>query len=346
MLDPIYRDFAVEQAAKLLSIDSPSGYTEKAAQWVLEAFRSLGCEAHITTKGGVLACLGGEDADHALMLEAHTDTLGGMVAQIKPDGRLRITALGGMQAQNGEAENVKVYTRDGRVYEGTLQLINASVHVNGDYAKTQRSFDTTEVVLDEDVKTRADVEKLGIMNGDIVCFDPRTHVTASGYIKSRFLDDKLSVGILLGLAKYIHDTGIQPQRRVYAHITVYEEVGHGGAGSLPQGVTDAISVDMGCVGEGLDCTERQVSICCKDSGGPYSYSLVSELIDAARREQADFAVDVYPHYGSDVEATLSAGYDIRHGLIGAGVYASHGYERSHIDGVMNTLKVLKGFLHI
>ena len=280
------------------------------------------------------------------MLEAHCDTLGGMVAQIKPNGRLRITALGGMQAQNGEAENVRIYTRSGKVYEGTLQLVNASVHVNGDYAKTQRSFDTTEIVLDEDVASREDVEKLGIMNGDIVCFEPRTRITASGYIKSRFLDDKLSVGILLGLAKYIHDTGITPQRRVYAHITVYEEVGHGGAGSLPQGVTDAISVDMGCIGEGLDCTERQVSICCKDSGGPYSYPLVSELIDAARQEQADFAVDVYPHYGSDVEATLSAGYDIRHGLIGAGVYASHGYERSHIDGVMNTLKVLKGFLHI
>lgn len=346
MLDPIYRDFAVAQTKALLAIDSPSGWTERAAQWVLEAFQALGCEARITQKGGVLACLGGEDAENAVMLEAHTDTLGGMVAQIKPNGRLRITALGGMQAQNGEAENVRVYTRSGKVYEGTLQLINASVHVNGDYAKTQRSFDTTEIVLDEDVASREDVEKLGIMNGDIVCFEPRTRVTASGYIKSRFLDDKLSVGILLGLAKYIHDTGITPQRRVYAHITVYEEVGHGGAGSLPQGVTDAISVDMGCIGEGLDCTERQVSICCKDSGGPYSYSLVSELIDAARREQADFAVDVYPHYGSDVEATLSAGYDIRHGLIGAGVYASHGYERSHIDGVMNTLKVLKGFLHI
>ena len=346
MLDPIYRDFAVEQTKALLAIDSPSGYTEKAARWVREAFQALGFEARITQKGGVLACLGGKDTENAVMLEAHTDTLGGMVAQSKPNGRLRITALGGMQAQNGEAENVRIYTRGGKVYEGTLQLVNASVHVNGDYAKTQRSFDTTEIVLDEDVASREDVEKLGIMNGDIVCFEPRTHITASGYIKSRFLDDKLSVGILLGLAKYIHDTGITPQRRVYAHITVYEEVGHGGAGSLPQGVTDAISVDMGCIGEGLDCTERQVSICCKDSGGPYSYPLVSELIDAARREQADFAVDVYPHYGSDVEATLSAGYDIRHGLIGAGVYASHGYERSHIDGVMNTLKVLKGFLHI
>lgn len=345
-METAYRDFAVQQAAALLGIDSPTGYTEKAAQWVLEAFQALGFEAHLTRKGGVLICLGGEDAEDAVLLEAHTDTLGAMVAEVKANGRLRVTALGGMQAQNGEAENVKVYTRDGRVYEGTLQLINASVHVNGAYAKTERSFDTTEVVLDEDVASKADAEKLGIMTGDIVCFDPRTHVTSSGYIKSRFLDDKLSVGILLGLAKYIHDSHLKLQRRVYAHVTVYEEVGHGGAGSVPAGVTDAISVDMGCVGEGLSCTERQVSICCKDSGGPYSYSLVSELIAAARNEQADFAVDVYPHYGSDVEATLSAGNDIRHGLIGAGVYASHGYERSHIDGVMNTLKVLEGFLKL
>ena len=185
---------------------------------------------------------------------------------------------------------------------------------------------------------------LGIETGDIVCFDPRTHVTASGYIKSRFLDDKLSVGILLGLAKYLKDTGTVPQRHVYLHVTVYEEVGHGGAANVPQGVTEAISVDMGCVGEGLQCTERQVSICAKDSGGPYSYEVVGKLIDAARRTGADYAVDVSPHYGADVEATLSAGHDLRHGLIGSGVYASHGYERSHIDGVLNTLKTLKGYL--
>ena len=133
---------------------------------------------------------------------------------------------------------------------------------------------------------------------------------------------------------------------MYAHITVYEEVGHGGSASLPTGVTEAISVDMGCVGDGLTCTERQVSICAKDSGGPYSYEVTGKLIEAAKAEKADYAVDVYPHYGSDVEATLKAGYDIRHGLIGAGVYASHGYERSHKDGVYNTLKVLKGYLGI
>ena len=343
-MDREYAKFAADKAVALLGIDSPTGFTEKAAQWVKAEFEALGYPARLTNKGGVLAELGGEDENDALLLEAHTDTLGAMVAQIKADGRLRVTNLGGMRAENGEAENVRVYTRDGRVYEGTLQLCNASVHVNGSYGDTKRSFDSTEVVLDEDVSSAGDTRALGVEVGDMVCFDPRTRVTASGYIKSRFLDDKLSVGILLGLGRYLRDRDVSLRRKVYAHITVYEEVGHGGSASVPAGVTEAVSVDMGCVGEGLRCTERQVSICAKDSRGPYSYELTGKLIEAAKKEGADYAVDVYPHYGSDVESTLSAGYDLRHGLIGAGVYASHGYERSHLDGVWNTLKVLKGYL--
>ena len=345
-MDISYARYSADMATKLLAVDSPSGFTEKCALWVKEQFEALGFEANFTTKGGVLVCLGGKNDSDALLLEAHADTLGAMVAEVKSNGRLRVTNLGGMRAENAEAENVRVYTRTGKVYEGTLQLCNASVHVNGSYGDTKRSFDTTEVVLDEDVKSEDDTRALGIETGDPVCFDPRTKITESGYIKSRFLDDKLSVGIIFGLAKYIKDNSLIPERKVYAHLTVYEEVGHGGAGSVPKGTTEAISVDMGCVGEGLRCTERMVSICAKDSGGPYSYAVVGKLIDAAKKENADYAVDVYPHYGSDVEATLSAGSDIRHGLIGPGVYASHGYERSHIDGVYSTLKVLKGYLNI
>ena len=341
-----YAEYATGMAAALIAIDSPSGFTDRAADWVCKTFTDLGFPAHITTKGGVLIDLGGEDDTDALLLEAHMDTLGAMVAEIKGNGRLRVTNLGGMRAENAETENVRVYTRAGKVIEGTLQLCNASVHVNGNYGSTSRTFDTTEVVLDEDIRSAADTRALGIEVGDIVCFDPRTKITESGYIKSRFLDDKLSVGILSGLAKFIKDECITPKRHVYAHVTCYEEVGHGGSGSVPVGVTEAISVDMGCVGNGVQCTERQVSICAKDSGGPYSYKVVGKLINAAKREGADYAVDVYPHYGSDVEATLRAGYDIRHGLIGAGVYASHGYERSHVDGVLNTLKVLKGYLEL
>ena len=346
MLKRRYTDLALAQAMALLAIDSPTGFTEKAACWVRDAFSALGYDARRTAKGGVLIDLGGKDDQDALLLEAHTDTLGGMIAEIKGSGRLRLTNLGGMRPENGETENVRVYARDGRIYEGTLQLMNASVHVNGAYGDIKRSWDSVEVLLDEDVKSAEDVRALGLEVGDIVCFDPRTRLTPSGYLKSRFLDDKLSVGILLAFARYLKDTGAVPQRKVYVHVTVYEEVGHGGAASVPAGVTEALSVDMGCVGEGLRCTERQVSLCAKDSGGPYSYEVLGKLIDAAQREGADYAVDVYPHYGSDVEATLSAGHDLRHGLIGAGVYASHGYERSHADGVHNTRLVLKGYLGV
>ena len=295
--------------------------------------------------GGVLVALGGKDKKNAVMLEAHIDTLGAMVAEIKSNGRLRVTPVGGMNANNAEAENCRIHTRFGeKVYEGTLQLANASIHVNGDYNDKKRTFDETEIVLDEKVHSREDVEALGIMTGDIVCFDPRTTVTESGYIKSRFLDDKLSVGILLGYARYLKEENVTPERMIYQHITVFEEVGHGGAASIPEGVTEVISVDMGCVGDGLACEETQVSICAKDSGGPYSYDVVKKLIAAAQKEGADYAVDIYPYYGSDVEATLSAGYDIRHGLIGPGVYASHNYERSHIDGVHNTFELVRAYV--
>ena len=346
MIEKLYADYAWEQTVNCLAIDSPSGFTTKAAQWVKDEFSKLGFDATITTKGGVLIDFGGEDKNDGLFLEVHADTLGCMVAEVKGNGRLRLTPLGGMNPNNAEAENVRVYTRDGKVIEGTCQLCNASIHVNLEYNNTARKWDTVEIVLDEDVNSAADTRALGIEVGDIVCFDPRTKRTASGYLKSRFLDDKLSVGILFGFAKYLKDNNITPARRVYAHVTVYEEVGHGGCASVPAGVTEAISIDMGCVGNGLQCTEKQVSICAKDSGGPYSYEVTGKLIDAAKKTGADYAVDVYPGYSSDVEATLRAGYDIRHGLIGAGVYASHGYERSHIDGVYNSLKVLCGYLDV
>ena len=346
MINKTYADFAWEQAAGLLAVDSPSCFTTKASQWVKNAFEVLGYSPVITNKGGVLVDLGGEDVNDGLVLSAHTDTLGAMVCEIKSNGRLKLQNLGGMRPENSEGENVRVYTRAGTVIDGTLQLCNASVHVNSNYASAKREWNNMEVVLDEDVYNPEETRKLGIEVGDIVCFDPRTRKTASGYLKSRFLDDKLSVGILLGFAKYLADNKIVPERRVYIHITVFEEVGHGGSASVPAGVTEAIAVDMGCVGDGLACTEKQVSICVKDSGGPYHYDVVTKLINAAKATGADYALDVYPHYGSDVEATLNAGFDLRHGLIGPGVYASHGYERSHMDGVYNSLLVICGYLGV
>lgn len=346
-----YTTYILEQAQKLLAIDSPSGYTRDAARWLMDTYREMGYEPQLTAKGGVLVQIsegtGSPSTDPAkgpILLTGHTDTLGAMVSSITDQGRLKLTPLGGMNPNNAEAENCRIITREGTVYTGTFQLCNASVHVNGEYDDTKRSYKDMEVLLDEMVSSKEEVQALGIMTGDIVCFDPRTVITPSGFIKSRFLDDKLSTAILLGYARYLKEEQVTPERQIWQHITVFEEVGHGGCGSVPSDVTELLAVDMGCVGEGLECTEYQVSICAKDSRGPSHYDVVSGLIQAARKGNVDFAVDVYPHYGSDVDAALGAGADARHGLIGPGVYASHGYERSHKKGVENTFQLLKSYL--
>lgn len=348
MLDKKYAKIAAEKAIELINIDSPTGFTKNAIDKIEKDFNTLGYKTDKTNKGALLVDFGGKKSkEGALLFEAHIDTLGAMVAEIKSNGRLRATNIGGLVANNVETENVKIYTRDKKIYEGTFQLINASSHVNKDKVLNgERTFDSIEVVIDEDVNSKEDVKKLGIEVGDFIFVDPRAHITSSGYIKSRFLDDKLSVGILYGFGKYLKDNKISLNRKVYCLITTYEEVGHGGSSSIPEDITEAISIDMGCVGDGLECKETMVSICAKDSGGPYDYEIVDKLVKAAKKEKADYAIDVYPFYGSDVEATLRAGYDVKHGLIGAGVYASHGYERSHINGVYSTLKTIKAYLNV
>jgi putative aminopeptidase FrvX len=332
----------VKELEKLIAIPSPTGFTKAAAEYSVERLKALGYSPEVTNKGCVLCCLGGEG--DPVVFSAHLDTLGGMVAEVKGNGRLRLTRIGGMNANNAECENATVYTRDGKAYEGCFQMNDPSVHVNGDYSKQERNWDGMELVLDERVYSKADTEALGIATGDYVCFDPRFRVTEKGYIKSRFLDDKLSVAILFDLARRIKEENIALRRKTYIYVTVFEEVGHGCSSGLPEDAKDIISVDMGCVGQGLACREEQVSICVKDSHGPYNYDLTGELISTAKRLGLDYALDVYPYYGSDADAALDAGYDLRHGLIGAGVYASHGYERSHIDGAENTLKLVMGMI--
>jgi putative aminopeptidase FrvX len=339
-----YTDYAVEKACELLAINSPSGYTDEAADWIIAQFKELGYKAKKTVKGGVTVDLGGKNDKDGLLIMAHFDTLGGMVRTIKDNGRLKLTALGSFHCETAETECCIIKTKFSGEYEGTYQVENASAHVNDDLAAAKRDFKTMEVVIDEDVDCVEDVQALGIQAGDFVFFDPRTKVTKSGYIKSRFLDDKLCCGIFLAFAKYLKDSGKVPERHLYMQFTCFEEVGHGAASYCPKGVTEMLSVDMGCVGEGLTCTEHMVSICAKDSSGPYNYAVVKGLEEAAIRAKADYAVDIYPSYSSDASVAVCAGFDVRHGVIGPGVYASHGYERSHKDGVRNTLLLLNEYI--
>ncbi len=334
-----HMNFIKEQLYTLTSIPSPSSFTTKVTDYLLSELSSLGYSPERSNKGNVFVTLGGSGSP--LVLAAHVDTLGAMVRSIKENGRLRPTTIGGHQWSTADGENCTIHTRDGRVYTGVVLNKEPSSHVADQ--KTELIEENMEILLDENVTSDQDTLALGIQTGDIIAMDPRTVVTESGYIKSRFLDDKLSAAILLGLARAVREDAWKLNRKVSLLFTVYEEVGHGGS-VVPDDTEEMISVDMGCVGSDLGCTERMVSICAKDSGGPYNYDLITALSNLAKEKKLDYAIDIYPHYGSDVETTLRAGYDIRHGLIGPGVYASHNYERSHMDGVHNTFELLKAYI--
>ena len=306
-----HMNFIKEQLYTLTSIPSPSSFTTKVTDYLLSELSSLGYSPERSNKGNVFVTLGGSGSP--LVLAAHVDTLGAMVRSIKENGRLRPTTIGGHQWSTADGENCTIHTRDGRVYTGVVLNKEPSSHVADQ--KTELIEENMEILLDENVASDQDTLALGIQTGDIIAMDPRTVVTESGYIKSRFLDDKLSAAILLGLARAVREDAWKLNRKVSLLFTVYEEVGHGGS-VVPDDTEEMISVDMGCVGSDLGCTERMVSICAKDSGGPYNYDLITALSNLAKEKKLDYAIDVYPHYGSDVETTLRAGYDIRHGLIG------------------------------
>ena len=337
-----WKQKCTDYVAELCNIPSPSGFTFKICEYLMNFFKDLGFSPYQSNKGSVIVPIGGEG--NPVVLAAHVDTLGAMVRSIKSNGRIRYTGIGGYPANNVENETCKIHTRTGKVYEGTFYLTTPSVHVYDNVGDVKRNDSTVEVILDENVSSKEDVDKLEIQVGDFISIDPRVKISESGFIKSRHLDDKASASVLMTLAEYIKNQDIRLQRKVYLLFTTYEEVGHGGCSGIPEDAKEMISVDMGSVGDDLSTDEKKVSICAKDSGGPYNYDIVTNLQNIAKDLNLPYAVDIYPRYGSDVEGSLSAGYDLLHGLIGPGVFASHGYERTHIDGLVATFKLLLGYL--
>ena len=337
-----YTTVAVDHLMKLVNIPSPSGFTHIASAYLMDVLSGYGFAPYTTHKGNVVCCIGGQG--HPLVVAAHVDTLGAMVRSIKPNGRLRYTQIGGYPDNNLENETCVVHTRDGRTYTGTFYLTTPASHVYKDIPAVTRGDTTLEVVLDENVSSKDEVRALGIEVGDFISLDPRAVHTPSGYIKSRHLDDKASASVLLALAKMAGSSDLTLSRKIYLVFTVHEAVGHGCCAGLPEDVEDILSVDMGCVGDDLTCDETMVSICAKDSRGPYNYEMTGRLIELAKDNNLKYAVDVYPMYASDADASLFSGHNFRHALIGPGVFASHGYERTHVSGLDNTLKLLAAFV--
>lgn len=340
-------DATVTFLVDLLNIPSPTGYHIEAIDFVRAAFTALdmpGLTLMTTHKGALLATLKGESSATPIGLTAHTDTLGLMVKEIKANGRLKCTRLGGLLWAGVESEGVTVRTHDNRRYRGTIAPHNTSVHVNRQIASSDRSDDTMEIRLDERTSSAEQTRELGIGVGDFVFIDPRVEVTGSGFIRARFLDDKAGVASIYGALLALKGAALRPPHDVTLLISNYEEVGHGGAAGFPPQLVELLSVDMGALGDGQAGDEYSASICVKDSGGPYHFAMNNKLRRLAATFDIAHRVDIYPYYSSDGTAYWRAGGEARVGLAGPGVDASHAYERTHKDAITHTAHLLARYM--
>ena len=324
----------------LVSIPSPTGYTEEAIRYTENFLNTYGIENKRTNKGALLATIKGQDDSKHRFLTAHVDTLGAMVKEIKPNGRLKLTMIGGFRWNACEGEYCKIHTAEGTVYSGTILLTQTSVHVYQKMGEIKRDDDHMEVRIDAVTKSKADTIALGIEVGDFVSFEPRAELAGDGFLKSRHLDDKASVGILLYLIKQLKEQNMTLPYTTHFLISNNEEIGYGGNSNIPPETVEYLAVDMGAIGDGQTTDEYSVSICAKDSSGPYHYGLRQHLVELAKKHDVDYRIDIYPFYGSDASAALRAGYDIVHGLIGPGIDASHAFERTHISSIEHTANLL------
>ncbi|MCI3922405.1 M42 family metallopeptidase [Paenibacillus sp. TRM 82003] len=343
---PYNRDYTVALLERLLRTPSPTGFTHGILNDLSEETSRLGFRMERLAKGGgVIEVKGAGEpsaASKKLCLSAHVDTLGAMVRSISADGTLKLTIVGGYMMQAIENEYCLVHTRDGRTVPGTILPEKPSVHVYTD-AREQKREETNYVVrLDEPTASRDDTKALGVAAGDFVSLDARPVFFPNGYIKSRHLDDKAGVAVLFALLEAMATTGARPRRDLVFLISNYEEVGHGSS-YVPPGVEEMLAIDMGAIGDDLTCTERDVSICAKDSTGPYDFEMTNRLIEHAKRLNLNYAVDIYPRYGSDASAALRGGQNLRAALVGPGVHASHAMERTHEDALKNSFALIAAY---
>lgn len=324
---------------ELVSLDSPTGYTEKACKYIFNYLSSLGYKPTYTNKGAV-KCNLGEKPEVAIA--AHVDTLGAIVSGIKNDGTLTFSVVGGLSLTSAEGEYVKVYTMEGKPIHGTLLLNNPSSHANNNRETEKRNQDTMHIRLDEEITSKNDVINLGIRTGDFICFDPRYNEFENGFIKSRFMDNKAGCFVLFEIARQIKEKGVTAPVELF--FSNYEEVGHGGAGGYASTVSELLVIDMGVIGDACTGKETVCSICVKDSSGPYDYNFRSKLVQLAEKNSIPVSLDVYPYYGSDGSAALRAGQDFKVALIGPGVAASHGVERTHKKGIQATVDLSMAYI--
>ncbi len=344
-LPAINQEYLVDFLVNLLNVTSPTGFADPAIAFVEKELSQFGQLQLSRTRKGALVARWNVDNDVApVALTAHVDTLGAVVKEIKPNGRLKLSRIGGIQWPTVETEGVWVFPSKGEKIRGSVLIDTASGHIySAAGSETKRNDEHMEVRLDARTTSAQETRDLGINIGDCVAFDPRVEVT-NGFIRSRFLDDKACVATIVAAIRSMVETDQSPTRTVYFHISNYEEVGHGAAAGIPAEVVELVTVDMAVVGAGQESDEFNATLCIKDGSGPYHFGLNTKMRALAEKHSIPYKTDVYTFYGSDGEAFWRAGGDVALALIGPGIDASHNYERAHLDGLLATTNWIMAYL--
>ena len=345
---PIDMAYVADVLVRLLRIPSPSGRTDHVMQLVGEEIDALGIPFELTRRGVLRAELAGEagpgSADRAVIV--HADTIGCMVKRLKGNGRLEIVPVGTHSARFAEGARVTIFVDDlERTYTGTVLPLKASGHRWGDEVDTQPvGWAHVEVRVDEPVDDADGLASLGIDVGDFVAFDAEPVITPSGYVKARHLDDKAGIAAALGAFKTLVDHAAVLPVDAQLLVTIAEEVGLGASHGLDDDVAEMVSIDTSVVAPGQASSERTVNIAAQDSSGPFDYHLVRRLAGLCRYHAIEHRRDVYGYYRSDAASALQAGAETRAALIGFGIDASHGHERTHLDGVRRVAELVAVYL--
>jgi peptidase M42 family hydrolase len=324
----------------LLQIPSPSGYTDKVVHWLGEELERLGIPFELSRRGAIRATLRGESARAMRAVVSHVDTLGAMVKQLKPNGRLALTPVGHWSARFAEGGRVTIFTDTHGSRRGTVLPLKASGHTFNTEIDTQPvSWDNVEVRTDDFCTSGEELARLGYNIGDFVAFDPCPEFN-DNFINSRHLDNKAGVASMLAAAQAVVKQGVRLPVGCHFIFTISEEVGTGASAVLHGDVAEMVAVDNATPAPGQNSREQGVTIAMADSSGPFDYHLTHRLIDLCREFGIEHQRDVFKYYRCDAASALEAGNDMRVALACFGADGSHGYERTHLDALKSLSRLL------
>ena len=327
---------------QLLAIPSPCGLTDEIVRHVCRCLDEIGVEYDLTRRGTIRAMLPGREDAPARALVTHIDTIGAMVRGIGDNGRLQIAPIGHWSSRFAEGSRVTLFADSGMYRGALLPVVEWGVSRDHGVEELEASWDTVELRLEEAVFNAEDVRALGIEVGDFIALDSQPEVFDNGYVVGRNLDNKAGTAAVIELLRDLKNTNL-PQN-TYVIFTVTETIGAGIGGAVLPEVSELVTVDFASIESTLKSPFKRVTIASGDASGPYDFHLTAHLRAIAERSEVPYQQRYLKAFHSDAAAALIAGHDVRTAVLAYAGDASHSIERTHIDSLLNLVRLLENYL--